>query len=75
MSTLATLVPYAVSAIAEIRHSARSATAWAVVAIAALIYALVAIVGAGLSALMWGAVLLGLGVPVFYGAKQKRAPA
>jgi len=52
MSTLATLMPYALSALAELRHSARSARAWAVIAIVALAYALVAMAGAGAKTLL-----------------------
>ncbi len=72
MSTLATLMPYAVSALAELRHSMKSARAWAVIAIVALVYAIVAMAGAGLKPLLWGVVLLAAGLPVFYWTKQSR---
>ncbi|NOX81473.1 MAG: amino acid permease, partial [Alphaproteobacteria bacterium] len=72
MSTLATLMPYAVSALAELRHSMKSARAWAVIAIVALVYAIVAMAGAGLKPLLWGVLLLAAGLPVFYWTKQSR---
>jgi APA family basic amino acid/polyamine antiporter len=55
MSTLAVLMPYAVSALAELRHSIRRARPWAVIAIVALAYAVVAMAGAGAAVLLWGA--------------------
>ncbi|MEO1252248.1 MAG: amino acid permease [Pseudomonadota bacterium] len=66
MSTLATLLPYALSALAEIKHSARRAAPWAIIAIVALVYAIIAIAGAGVSSLGYGALLIAAGVPVFY---------
>lgn len=73
MSTLATLLPYAVSALAELRHSIRSARGWAIIAIIALAYSLVAMAGAGVKALAWGAVLIAAGLPVFYVSKRQAA--
>ena len=71
MSTLATLLPYAVSALAELRHSLRAARAWAIIAIVAFAYALIAMAGAGLKALSWGLVLMIIGVPVFIWSKRE----
>lgn len=73
MSTLATLLPYGVSALAELRHSLRSGRGWSMLAIIALVYAVIAIAGAGMSSLLWGAVLLAAGLPVFYGTKFIRS--
>ncbi|MEO1309798.1 MAG: amino acid permease [Pseudomonadota bacterium] len=66
MSTLTTLAPYLVSALAELKASWRSAPAWGAVALIAAIYSAFAIAGAGGEALVWGAVLVAFGVPVFY---------
>lgn len=71
MSTLATLLPYAISALAELRHSIKAARGWAVIAIIALVYAIVAMAGAGLKTLFWGAVLIAAGLPVFYFSKRQ----
>ncbi len=73
MSTLATLMPYAVSALAELRHSIRAARAWAVIAIIALAYAIVAMAGAGLKSLLYGVILLAAGLPVFYWSTRKKS--
>ncbi len=72
MSTLATLMPYAVSAVAELRHSIKAARAWAVIAIIALIYAVVAMAGAGVQTLLWGAALIIAGLPVFYWSTRRQ---
>ncbi len=72
MSTLAVLMPYAVSALAELRHSIRRARPWAVIAIVALAYAVVAMAGAGAAVLLWGSVLIAAGLPVFYWSKRNQ---
>jgi basic amino acid/polyamine antiporter, APA family len=74
LSTLGTLVPYLLCAIAELRHSLRSARGWAGVALLAGLYSIFAILGSGLEALIWGAVLFASGVPIYYLVRQK-APA
>ncbi len=66
MSTLGTLLPYALSAMAEIKQSFRAAKAWATIALVALAYSIVAMAGAGASTLLWGLVLIGVGLPVFF---------
>ncbi len=71
LSTLGTLVPYLVSAIAELRHSWRSARGWAGIALLAALYSVFAILGSGLEALLWGAVLFASGVPIYFLARQK----
>lgn len=71
MSTVCTLMPLLVSALAELKHSWRSAHAWAVIAVVGAIYAIFAILGSGLEVLAWGGVLLALGVPVFYLGRRK----
>lgn len=71
LSTLGTLVPYLLSAIAELRHSWRSARGWAGVALLAIAYSAFAIIGSGREALLWGAVLFASGVPVYYLLQRK----
>jgi APA family basic amino acid/polyamine antiporter len=66
MTTLATLAPYLVCGLAELKHSWRSAKGWAAVALVAVVYSLFAIVGSGLEALLWLVVLTVVGVPVYY---------
>ena len=65
MSTLATLLPYALSALAEIKPSVRAAKPWAALALVALGYAIIAMAGAGWTTLLWGALLIACGLPVF----------
>jgi basic amino acid/polyamine antiporter, APA family len=66
ISTLALLAPLAVAALADIRHSWRTARPWALIAALAFTYTAFAILGSEREVLHWGAGLLGLGVPVFY---------
>jgi APA family basic amino acid/polyamine antiporter len=75
LSTLATLVPYLLCAIAELRYSLRSARGWAGVALLAGLYSIFAILGSGLEALLWGGVLFASGVPIYFLARQKPAEA
>jgi APA family basic amino acid/polyamine antiporter len=72
MSTLCTLLPYLVSALAELRLSWRSAKGWAILAILAMVYAVIAMVGSGVTVLLWGLVLLLCGLPIYYGSRQHR---
>ena len=74
MSTLGTLLPYALSAMAEIKQSRRTAKAWTTIALVALAYSIIAMAGAGASALLWGAVLIAAGLPVFYFSKRGTRP-
>jgi APA family basic amino acid/polyamine antiporter len=66
MSTAIALIYYFFCALAELRHSWRSASAWAAVAAIACLYTAFAMFGSGLEVLLWGAVLMALGVPLFY---------
>lgn len=75
LSTLGTLVPYLLSALAELRHSWRSARGWAGVALLAAVFSIFAIIGSGREALFWGAALFASGVPLFYLLRLKAAPA
>jgi APA family basic amino acid/polyamine antiporter len=71
MTTLAGLFAYLGCALAELKHSWRSARAWAAVAVIASFYVVFAIFGAGQEPLIWGAVLIALGVPVYYLGRQR----
>ncbi|MEE2525544.1 amino acid permease [Hyphobacterium sp. HN65] len=71
MSTLTTLIPMLVSAMAEFKHSWRSARGWAAIAVLGALYSIFAILGSGLVVLAWGAVLLAVGVVVFYVGRQR----
>ncbi|WP_421785461.1 APC family permease [Hyphobacterium sp.] len=71
MSTLTTLIPLLASALAEFRHSWRTARGWAAIAIAGALYSVFAILGSGFEVLAWGVVLLAAGVPVFYWGRQR----
>lgn len=75
LSTLGTLVPYLLSALAEFRYSWRSARGWAGVALLAVAYSIFAILGSGLEPLVWGAVLFASGVPIYFLVRQKTADA
>jgi APA family basic amino acid/polyamine antiporter len=72
MSTITALTPLLVSAAAELRHSWRSARGWAAVAALAGLYCVFAIVGSGLQAMAWGAVLLMAGAPVYWWGRTAR---
>ncbi|OQW58047.1 MAG: hypothetical protein A4S17_12350 [Proteobacteria bacterium HN_bin10] len=75
LSTLGTLVPYLLSALAELRHSWRSARGWAGVALLAAVFSIFAIIGSGREALIWGIVLFASGVPLFYLLRAHIAPS
>jgi APA family basic amino acid/polyamine antiporter len=66
MTTAVTLVCYLTCALSEIKHSWRSARAWTAIAVIAALYSAFAIFGAGQESLIWGFVLVALGVPVYY---------
>lgn len=74
MSTLSTLLPYALSAMAEIKRSRRVAKAWTSIALVAFAYSIIAMAGAGVGALLWGVVLIAAGLPVFYISRRKAKP-
>ena len=71
MSTVCTLAPLLISALAEIKHSWKTARAWALVALIGAIYASFAIWGSGLEVIGWGIVLILLGLPVYWFGRQK----
>jgi len=71
MSTLTALVPYLVSAIAELKHSWRSGRAWAFIAMMAALFSIFAIIGSGLEVIVWGLILMIIGIPVYFLGRQK----
>lgn len=66
MSVLCTLLPYGVAALAEFRISRKKSKLWAFIAIVAIFYVIVAMLGSGLKVLAWGLVLILAGLPVYY---------
>jgi len=71
ISTLCVLLPYGVSALAELKYSWRRANAWVLLALLTMIYAVLAAYGSGLKVLLWGAGLMAVGLPVFYFGKRQ----
>jgi basic amino acid/polyamine antiporter, APA family len=71
MSTVCLLLPLLVSALAELRHSWRSARGWAIIALGACAYAAFAVLGSGLEVLGWGLVLTLAGLPAYWLGKPK----
>ncbi|MGB5739583.1 MAG: hypothetical protein WBM54_09545, partial [Woeseia sp.] len=67
-----TLMPYALSAMAELKHSKLQLGPWLIIAIVALVYTLIAMAGAGISNLLWGLLLIVAGFPVFYWSKSRQ---
>lgn len=66
MSTMTVLLPYLFCALAELRHSWRSAKAWAAVALTAVAFSLFAMFGSGREALWQGGLLTLAGVPFYF---------
>lgn len=75
MTTVACLVAYLVCALAELKRSWRKAKPWAAIALIAALYSAFAIFGAGQESLIWGFVLVALGVPVYFLGRQPAAIA
>jgi len=69
LSTAATLLPYFVSSAAWLRRGDGSGR---VVASLALLYSLYALAGIGAESLLWGAVLVAAGLPVYWLVRSKR---
>lgn len=66
MATSLGLIYYVVVALAELRHSWRSAKGWASVAVIGIAYSLFAAFGSGLEVLFWGVALMAAGVPLYF---------
>ncbi len=73
MATVTALGPLLLSAVAELRHSWRSAAGWSGVALLAAAYIAFAIVGSGWEVMAWGAVLIAAGAPLFVVSRQRSA--
>jgi basic amino acid/polyamine antiporter, APA family len=73
MTTLAALAAYFMCALAELKRAWKHAPAWAAVAVFAAVYVVFASVGAGREPMIWGGVLIALGVPVYYLGRQPGA--
>lgn len=71
MTTVACLVAYMMCGLAELKYSWRSSRGWAAVAVIAALYSAIAIFGAGQESLLWGLVLVALGVPVYFLGRSK----
>jgi len=82
LATLSALIPYALSALAELAIFVREREKFrgeklagaSVIAVLALLYSLWAIAGSGRDALFWGLVLLLAGLPL-YGLQKRKARA
>lgn len=74
MSTATALLPYLLCALAELKQSWGSSRGWIVLAFISVMYALFALVGSGISVLIWGGVLLAAGTPIYFLSRfeQKR---
>jgi APA family basic amino acid/polyamine antiporter len=66
LSTIASLLPYLFSCMAELRHSWRSSRGWAGVALLAGLFAVFAIIGSGIEPLLWGIGLFASGLPLYF---------
>lgn len=82
LATMTTLLPYAFTAVAELMFMARSqmpatgAGRRIVIASLAFVYAVWALYGSGAETVLWGVILLMLGLPVYvWMAKEKREAA
>jgi APA family basic amino acid/polyamine antiporter len=69
LSTSAILLPYAASSAAWLRSGGRNGGR--IVASLALVYSIYALFGAGAEALLWGAVLLLAGLPVYFWMRRR----
>lgn len=75
MATATALLPYLFAALAEIKHSWKSATGWASVALIGGGYALFALIGSGAEVLIWGGALTIAGVPLYFLSRRRTAAA
>lgn len=74
LTTAAALVPYALTAAAWFALTPRAGRGARLAVAAALAYALWALLGTGLRALLWGGVLLLAGVPVYLAMRARPRP-
>jgi len=72
MATALGLIYYVVVSVIELRHSWRSASGWAAIALVGIVYSLFAALGSGLEVLFWGVVLMLGGVPLHFVLRRNR---
>ncbi|MFK8029830.1 MAG: APC family permease [Gammaproteobacteria bacterium] len=72
ISTLAVLMPYAVSAFAELKHARQTFRPWLIIVVLALAYTIVAMAGAGIKTLLWGVLLIAVGLPVYFWSRRNQ---
>jgi APA family basic amino acid/polyamine antiporter len=83
LATLTTLVPYVFCAMAEVmifftdreKFSGQRLGASITISVLAFLYSIYAIVGSGASAVMWGFVLMLVGIPVYVWMRKTPTPA
>lgn len=73
MATALSLIYYFMCALAELKHSWRSAKGWAAVALFACAFSLFAIVGSGWEVTLWGGVMTATGLPLYFVFRPRKA--
>ena len=73
ISTLGTVSAYTLSACADLKFSWKRARVWVAIAMIAIAYSVVAMLGSGIKILLWGAVLMALGLPILFWTKHRQA--
>ena len=71
ISTLCTLLPYAFAALAEMKYSGKASKLWFSLAVLALAYSCMAMLGSGIKVLIWGVVLFLAGLPVYWLSRKQ----
>lgn len=72
MSTATALLPYLLCALAELKHSWGSSRGWIALAFISAMYSFFALVGSGFVVLMWGGVLMCVGIPIYWLADREQ---
>jgi APA family basic amino acid/polyamine antiporter len=75
MATAISLIYYFACALAELKHSWRTAKGWTAVALFACAYSIFAMIGSGLEVLFWGGVLMSAGLPLYFLFKARKLAA
>ena len=77
LSTLTVLIPYALSAASEIvlckREEEKKNSKKIVIAVFAFIFSIFAIIGSGTDVILYGFILLAIGLPVYYMMIRKKS--
>ncbi len=66
MSTLCVLAPYGVAALAMLKNAWRNTRLWFLIALLTAAYTVLAAAGSGIRVLLWGLMLFGAGVPLYW---------